>query len=65
MIATTGPTTLWYLSRGTGVVSLLLLTAAVVLGVAGPLARAAAASFSRACTATSRCSRSPSSSRTC
>jgi DMSO/TMAO reductase YedYZ heme-binding membrane subunit len=37
MIATTGPTTLWYLSRGTGVVSLLLLTAAVVLGVAGPL----------------------------
>lgn len=37
MIATTGPTTLWYLSRGTGVVSLLLLTASVVLGVAGPL----------------------------
>jgi DMSO/TMAO reductase YedYZ heme-binding membrane subunit len=37
VIATTGPTTLWYLSRGTGVVSLMLLTAAVVLGVAGPL----------------------------
>jgi hypothetical protein len=37
MIASSGPTTLWYLSRGTGVVSLLLLTAAVVLGVAGPL----------------------------
>lgn len=37
MIATAGPTTLWYLSRGTGVVSLLLLTAAVVLGVAGSL----------------------------
>lgn len=37
MIATSGPTTLWYLSRGTGVVSLLLLTAAVVLGVAGSL----------------------------
>ena len=37
MIATAGPTTFWYLSRGTGVVSLLLLTAAVVLGVAGPL----------------------------
>lgn len=37
MIASTGPTTLWYLSRGTGVVSLLLLTAAVLLGVAGPL----------------------------
>ncbi len=37
MIASTGPTTLWYLSRGTGVVSLLLLTAAVLLGIAGPL----------------------------
>lgn len=37
MIATSGPTMLWYLSRGTGVVSLLLLTAALVLGVAGPL----------------------------
>lgn len=37
MIATTGPTALWYLSRGTGVVSLLLLTSAVVLGVAGSL----------------------------
>jgi DMSO/TMAO reductase YedYZ heme-binding membrane subunit len=37
MIATSGPTTLWYLSRGTGVVSLLLLTAALVLGVAGPV----------------------------
>lgn len=28
-----GPTALWYLSRGTGVVALLLLTAGVVLGV--------------------------------
>ncbi len=37
MIASTGPTTLWYLSRGTGIVSLLLLTGAVLLGVAGPL----------------------------
>jgi DMSO/TMAO reductase YedYZ heme-binding membrane subunit len=37
VIATSGPTTLWYLSRGTGVVSLLLLTASVVLGVAGSL----------------------------
>lgn len=37
MIAATGPTTFWYLSRGTGVVSLLLLTAVLVLGVAGPL----------------------------
>lgn len=32
-----GPRTLWYLTRGTGVVSLLLLTAGVVLGVLGPL----------------------------
>jgi DMSO/TMAO reductase YedYZ heme-binding membrane subunit len=37
VIAATGPTTLWYLSRGTGVVSLLLLTAVLVLGVAGSL----------------------------
>jgi DMSO/TMAO reductase YedYZ heme-binding membrane subunit len=37
MIAATGPTTLWYLSRGTGVVSLLLLTAVLVLGIAGSL----------------------------
>ena len=37
MIGANGPTTLWYLSRGTGVVSLVLLTAAVVLGVAGSL----------------------------
>jgi DMSO/TMAO reductase YedYZ heme-binding membrane subunit len=37
VIATAGPTTLWYLSRGTGVVSLLLLTASLVLGVAGSL----------------------------
>ncbi len=37
MIGATGPTTLWYLSRGTGVVSLVLLTASVVLGVAGSL----------------------------
>jgi sulfoxide reductase heme-binding subunit YedZ len=31
--AASGPTTLWYLTRATGVVALLLLTAAVVLGV--------------------------------
>jgi DMSO/TMAO reductase YedYZ heme-binding membrane subunit len=37
VIATAGPTTLWYLSRGTGVVSLLLLTASLVLGVSGSL----------------------------
>jgi hypothetical protein len=33
MIATAGPSALWYLNRGTGVVSLLLLTASVALGV--------------------------------
>jgi sulfoxide reductase heme-binding subunit YedZ len=31
--ATAGPSVLWYLARGTGVVALLLLTASVVLGV--------------------------------
>jgi len=33
LVAASGPTTLWYLTRATGVVALLLLTAAVVLGV--------------------------------
>ena len=33
IIAASNPTTLWYLTRATGVVALLLLTAAVVLGV--------------------------------
>jgi methionine sulfoxide reductase heme-binding subunit len=33
LVAASGPSTLWYLTRATGVVSLLLLTAAVVLGV--------------------------------
>ena len=33
--AARGPSALWYLTRGTGVVSLLLLTAVVCLGVAG------------------------------
>ena len=33
MIATAGPSALWYLTRGTGLVTLLLLTASVVLGV--------------------------------
>ena len=37
VIGAAGPTTLWYLTRGTGVVSLVLLTASVVLGVAGSL----------------------------
>src|SRR5690349_19430567 len=33
MIAAAGPSAVWYLTRGTGLVSLLLLTASVVLGV--------------------------------
>jgi sulfoxide reductase heme-binding subunit YedZ len=33
LLAASGPSTLWYLTRATGVVSLLLLTGAVVLGV--------------------------------
>lgn len=33
MIATAGPSALWYLSRGSGLVTLLLLTASVVLGI--------------------------------
>ena len=35
LAATLGPSTYWYLTRGTGVVSLLLLTASVVLGIVG------------------------------
>ncbi len=34
MIAVTSPAALWYLTRGTGVVSMLLLTAVVVVGIA-------------------------------
>ena len=33
MIAAAGPSALWYLTRGTGLVALLLLTASVVLGI--------------------------------
>jgi methionine sulfoxide reductase heme-binding subunit len=33
IVAASSPTTLWYLTRATGVVALLLITAAVVLGV--------------------------------
>jgi hypothetical protein len=33
MIAAAGPSAVWYLTRGTGLVALLLLTASVVLGV--------------------------------
>ncbi len=34
MIAAAGPSALWYLTRGSGAVTLLLLTASVVLGIA-------------------------------
>ncbi len=33
MAATTGPIPLWYSTRGTGLVALILLTAAIALGV--------------------------------
>ena len=33
MIAAAGPSALWYLTRGTGLVTLILLTASVVLGI--------------------------------
>lgn len=36
-LAAAGPSAYWYLARATGVVSLVLLTASVVLGVLGPL----------------------------
>ena len=37
LAATLGPSAYWYLARATGIVSLLLLTTSVVLGVLGPL----------------------------
>jgi hypothetical protein len=45
-IAAAGPSAYWYLTRATGVVSLLLLTASVVLGILGPL-RVSAPSWPR------------------
>jgi methionine sulfoxide reductase heme-binding subunit len=39
--ATLGPSAYWYLARGTGAVSLILLTASVVFGILGPLRFAA------------------------
>lgn len=36
-LAAAGPSLYWYLARGTGAVSLVLLTAIVVLGILGPL----------------------------
>ena len=35
--ATLGPRAYWYLTRGTGAVALVLLTASVVIGIAGSL----------------------------
>ena len=40
-LAAAGPSAYWYLARGTGAASLVLLTASVVLGVLGPLRVAA------------------------
>ena len=37
LLAISGGSAWWYLARGTGAVSLLLLTAATALGIAGPL----------------------------
>ena len=37
LAATLGPTAYWYLTRATGMVSLVLLTAVVVLGLLGPM----------------------------
>jgi sulfoxide reductase heme-binding subunit YedZ len=37
LAATLAPTAYWYLARATGIVSLVLLTASVVLGILGPL----------------------------
>src|SRR5436305_11994349 len=41
IFGTLGPSAYWYLARGTGAVSLLLLTASVVFGILGPLRFAA------------------------
>jgi sulfoxide reductase heme-binding subunit YedZ len=37
ILAAGGPSALWYLSRGTGAVTLVLLTASVILGITGTL----------------------------
>jgi predicted ferric reductase len=54
ILAAGGPSAYWYLTRGTGTVALLLLTATMLLGVAGPVgwstryfSRAVAASLHR------------------
>jgi sulfoxide reductase heme-binding subunit YedZ len=46
-LAAAGPSAYWFLARGTGVVSLLLLTASVVLGVLGSLRFAAGSRWPR------------------
>ena len=73
ILGAAGPSAYWYLARGTGAVSLVLLTASVVLGILGSLrfsaARGGRGSRSTRCTATSRCwcscCSSPTSSRAC
>jgi Ferric reductase like transmembrane component len=47
LLAAAGPSAYWYLTRGTGVVALLLLTASVVLGILGSLRFAAAPRWPR------------------
>jgi methionine sulfoxide reductase heme-binding subunit len=47
LLATTGPSAYWYLSRGTGVVAQLLLTASVILGILGSMRFAAAPRWPR------------------
>jgi methionine sulfoxide reductase heme-binding subunit len=47
VIAAAGPSAYWYLARGTGVVSLLLLTASVLLGILGSLRFSAAPRWPR------------------
>jgi sulfoxide reductase heme-binding subunit YedZ len=46
-VAAAGPSAYWYLARGTGAVSLVLLTASVVLGVLGSLRYSAAPRWPR------------------
>jgi hypothetical protein len=46
-LAAAAPSAYWYLARGTGVVSLLLLTASVLLGLCGPLRVSAAPRWPR------------------
>ena len=62
LAAAAGGSPLWYATRATGVIALVLLTATVLLGVAasrGSSCRACRASSPRDCTATSRCSSWP------